>query len=345
MTERLFPLSFYAAAASYVATFGFSADPLLEKAGIPPTLMADPSATITAAQYHELAVAAQQTINDPAFALHLGEWVRFESAETVGPLYLTAPTLRDALQQAIRFMPLVSPCLDTSLEEEGDEARYVCTVLPSLRDDFRFLHAEATLSITWSLVRTVTARRDLNPRRILLRHDGSARLAEFRRLFGPDVEIRFGADRDATVFDRAWLDLPNPGHSPGVHAQMERIALARLSALPTVDTTSTRVLRVLEEHTGQRILDLDDVAALLGYSARTLQRRLSDEHTSFQKLRDGLRYRLACAMLREGDADIPTIAAALGFSEPATFHRAFRQWSGVSVTEFRRATGGSPAAS
>ncbi|MFP5383927.1 MAG: helix-turn-helix domain-containing protein, partial [Gammaproteobacteria bacterium] len=139
-----------------------------------------------------------------------------------------------------------------------------------------------------------------------------------------------------TIFDRALLDLPNPASSPRIHAQMEKLAQARLAALPTVETVSARVLRLLEGQVGQRVLDLDDIAEMMGISARTLQRRLSEEHTSFQKLHDGLRYRLACELLRKPDADIPTIAATLGFSEPATFHRAFRQWSGMSVTDYRR---------
>lgn len=349
MSERYFPLSFFNAGVTYAAALGVSADPLLEAVGISPGLLADPSAVITATQYHEVTVQAQRMLNDPAFALHLGEWILAEATEIVGPLYLTAPTLRDSLKACVRFMPLVSPCLDSRLEEDGDEAAYVCDIIPELRDDYRFLHAEATLSITWRLIRIVSGRLDACPRRILLRHDGSERLSEFRRLFGPDVEILFNADRDATIFDRALLDLPNPASSPRIHAQMEKMAQARLAALPTVETVSARVLRLLEGQVGQRVMDLDDIAEMMGVSARTLQRRLSEEHTSFQKLHDGLRYRLACELLRRPDADIPTIAATLGFSEPATFHRAFRQWSGVSVTDYRRrpaagdATSGVPA--
>lgn len=337
MPERLFPLSFFATAASHAAALGVSADPVFARAGIPAELMADPDALITASQWHEMAVAARNLFSgDPSFELHLGELARMEAAEIVGPLYLTAPTLRAALLQCVRFMPLVTPCLDAVLEESGDEALYHCRVVPALADDFRFLHAEATLAITWAFIRRLTGRPDAQPRRIELRHDGSARAAEFHRIFGANVELRFNAGRDVTVFDRALLDLPNPGSAPTVHRQMETLAQARLARIPTVETFSTAVLRMLEEHTGQRVLDLDELAALMNVTGRTLQRRLREENTSFQKLRDGLRYRQAQTMLRDPALDVASIAAMLGFSEPTTFYRAFKAWSGLSPAEFRR---------
>ncbi|MFZ5757981.1 MAG: AraC family transcriptional regulator [Pseudomonadota bacterium] len=336
MSERLFPIGMIASGASYAARFGANADSLFERAGVPPQVMADPGALITVSQYHALAVQAQTLLGDPAFALHLGEWVRVETAEVIGTLYLTGATVRASLQQCVRFMPLVTPCLDAFLEEDGNEARYGIRMVPSLADDFRFLYAEATASITWHLIRTLAGRPQINPLRIRLRHDGSERLAEFRRLFGPDVVLEFNAPEDVLVFDRAILDLPNPGSSPAVHAQMETLALARLARIPGVETAGTAVLRMLEQHTGRNVLDLEQVAEQLNTTSRTLQRRLREEGTSFQKLRDGLRYRQAQSMLRDAGFDVATIAATLGFSEPTTFHRAFKAWSGMSPAEFRR---------
>ena len=341
MSERLFPIALFATGASYAARLGVSADSLLARAGIPPQLMADPNALITASQYHELLVQGQAMIGDPAFALHLGEWIRIESAEVIGTLYLTGSTVRSSLQQCVRFMPLVCPCLDAGLEEDGNDARYVCRMVPALAGDFRFLYAEATLSITWHLIRALAGQPGLNPKKIRLRHDGSARIGEFRRLFGPDVELEFNAGEDVTIFDRAILDLANPGSAPSVHAQMETLALAKLARIPNVESACTSVLRLLELHAGRDILDLEQVAEKLGTTARTLQRRLRDEQTSFQKLRDGLRYRQAQAMLRDPACDVATIAATLGFSEPTTFHRAFKTWSGFSPAEFRRRDSGS----
>jgi AraC-like DNA-binding protein len=73
----------------------------------------------------------------------------------------------------------------------------------------------------------------------------------------------------------------------------------------------------------------------MGLTPRTLQRRLKDESTSFQSLYDLRRQQVAQDHLQR-DTDVETIAAMLGYSDPANFYRAFKAWTGVSPSEFRK---------
>lgn len=336
MSDRLFPLSMFSTAIPIVTGMGFDFDSLADMANIPHGLLGDPNAMITARQYHELASLGRRLLHDPAFSLNVTEWLRLEMFELLGPLFATTPTVRSYLQDCVRFMPLIDPCVDGRLEEEGDDARYFCFIVPDQGVDDRFFHAEANFAGGFRLLRAVFQRAEVTPQRIEMQHDGSAWLDTYRKHFGEHTEFVFNAPENVAIFSRQWLDLANPGHSPTVHAHMLKLALARLASLPSVDTTSTSVMRVLERETGQRILDLGDVAGMLGMTPRTLQRRLGEENTTFQKLRDGVRLQQAQAMLRDESLDIATIAATLGFSEPTTFHRAFKTWSGLSPAEFRR---------
>lgn len=336
MTERMFPLSTFSTAIAVVAGMGVNFDALAEEAGIPHGLLGDPSALITARQYHDLALFASVLYDDPGLGLFIADLIRLEMFDVLGPLFATSGDVRAYLLDSIRFMPLIDPCVDIRLEEDGDEARYTCDVLSPFDADTRFFHAEAIFAGGFRLMQSVFKRHDVGAFRVEFRHDGSDWLEEYRKRFGPDVEIVFNAPANVSVFRRELLALRNPGHSPAIHAHMEKLALARLAALPSVATTSAEVLRVLEREAGRRVMDIGDVAAELGMTTRTLQRRLVDERTTFQKLRDGLRLRQAQAMLRDDAADFATIAATLGFSEPASFHRAFKAWSGLSPAEFRR---------
>lgn len=334
MTDRLFPLATFSQAITILASMGISFDRAAARAGIPHGLIGDPAALITARQYHEMAALGQRMMKDPAFGLTVSKWVRLDMVDVIGPLFATVPDVRSYLLGSQRFMPLISPCMDVRLDEEGDEARYYCLLVPGL--DGRFHHADACFGVGHRLLHSVFKRPDLAPRRLELQHDGSAWRDRYLEHFGPGLELVFNAPANVAVFDRAILDIRNPGASPAAHAQMEKVALARMAALPDVETVSTQVLRLLEQEAGRRVLDLGDVAQALGMTVRTLQRRLVDEHTTFQKLRDGVRLRQAQTLLRDSNIDIPTIAATLGFSEPNTFHRAFKAWSGVSPTDFRR---------
>ncbi|MFZ5723580.1 MAG: AraC family transcriptional regulator ligand-binding domain-containing protein [Pseudomonadota bacterium] len=339
MTDRLFPLATFSPAISVVANLGLNMDALADMAGIPHGLLADPKALITGRQYHELAALGGRLLHDPAFALNVSEWIRLDMFEVLGPLFSTTATIRSYVQDTVRFMPLIDPCIDVSLAEEGDEAHYFCHLVPGQGADSRFFHAEACFAGGYRMMRSVFGRPgepDLPLLRIEVQHDGSGWLDAWRRHFGDRTEFVFNAPANVAVFRREWLDRDNRGHSPAIHALMQKAALARLAELPNVETASTAVLRLLEQETGTRILDLGEVAAKLGMTTRTLQRRLVEEHTTFQQLRDGLRLRQAQALLRDGTQDIATIAATLGFSEPATFHRAFKAWAGLSPAEYRR---------
>lgn len=80
---------------------------------------------------------------------------------------------------------------------------------------------------------------------------------------------------------------------------------------------------------------LDDVAAELHTSVRSLRRRLDDERTSFRALVDEVRQTLAEEMLTAGHMKLAEIAARLGYTEPAAFIAAFKRWKGVSPTAYR----------
>lgn len=105
-----------------------------------------------------------------------------------------------------------------------------------------------------------------------------------------------------------------------------------------------RVREQLEAHLA-RSPGVDEVAAALHTSPRTLARRLAQEGTRFQTVKDALRRDIAIARISRTDEPIAAIGASLGFDDPATFNRAFKQWTGSPPGAYRkRRTTGSAAA-
>jgi AraC-like DNA-binding protein len=80
---------------------------------------------------------------------------------------------------------------------------------------------------------------------------------------------------------------------------------------------------------------LEEAARALGCSARSMQRRLQDEGTSFRKLVEDARVSAAVALLVDSDEKLGAIAARLGFSSLATFSRLVRRVTGRSPSAFR----------
>jgi AraC-like DNA-binding protein len=81
--------------------------------------------------------------------------------------------------------------------------------------------------------------------------------------------------------------------------------------------------------------DLWRTAAGMGVSARTLQRRLGEEGSSFSRVLDELRRDLSDELLSDRKLSVAEVAFLLGYSEPSAFQRAFRRWRGVSPRRFR----------
>lgn len=71
-------------------------------------------------------------------------------------------------------------------------------------------------------------------------------------------------------------------------------------------------------------------------SPRTLQRRLSQEGTSFDSLREEIRKTTAETFLEDRTLSVGEVAFLLGFSEPGAFHRAFKRWHNITPDTFRK---------
>jgi AraC-like DNA-binding protein len=98
-----------------------------------------------------------------------------------------------------------------------------------------------------------------------------------------------------------------------------------------------RVEQVLNARLREGAPDSTSVAHSLGVSRQTLFRRLKAEGTSFALVLDELRWRLAQLHLRDGQRAVVETAFLLGFTEAASFTRAFKRWTGSTPQAFVRA--------
>jgi AraC-like DNA-binding protein len=82
------------------------------------------------------------------------------------------------------------------------------------------------------------------------------------------------------------------------------------------------------------------VAKELGVSIRTLQRRITEEGTSFRQLVSDARRDLAKQYLLDPSLELAETACLLGYENPNSFFRAFREWEGTTPSEWRDARRG-----
>jgi AraC-like DNA-binding protein len=92
---------------------------------------------------------------------------------------------------------------------------------------------------------------------------------------------------------------------------------------------------ILKRSLTGRSLDIRAVASELSMSDRTLQRRLTDEGTTFKRLLTQARHEQAREYLADPKLDIKEVAFLIGYEDQNSFYRAFRLWEGDTPSKWR----------
>src|ERR1035441_2684876 len=93
-------------------------------------------------------------------------------------------------------------------------------------------------------------------------------------------------------------------------------------------------IAIQQRLTGRRPT-IEDGADVLHISSRTLQRRLQDEGSSFQRVLEEARHQLARHYLNNSVLELNEAAYLLGYEDGNSFVRAFRTWEGVPPARWR----------
>ncbi|WP_394830398.1 AraC family transcriptional regulator [Pendulispora rubella] len=274
---------------------------------------------------------AASLLGDDAIGLHAGERIRPGHYGVLGYVVMNCPTLGDALAQLQRYQALVIDIGPPDLLRAGGELTVMWD--PRLERPLRQL-AEFNLSAMLAFARWISGR-DEAPVRVDFTFPEPARLDEHRRIFR--CALRFEEPVYRIVLPSRWLDAPLIRPDPEVRAAM--LALAEKQLLSQVgrragDLDAIRDLVAKNLSAGDAALA--KIAAGLGLSARTLQRKLHERGESFSAIVDEVRRELAMRHLNDHALDLNDLAFLLGFSEQSAFQRAFKRWTGEAPGSYRK---------
>jgi len=311
--------------------YGLDGRKLALQAGVDPDRAREPDARYSAKQIASLWNAALAATGDEAVGVRVGRHVRPTSLHALGFAWLASDCLLDALRRLHRYHRLLNTGLEMVLTESGMTVTLdMWLTAPELKDLPFPADASSTAVIHMC--------------RLSLREDFSPRAAEFKRAAPPDPRawidevcsnLEFGTGRNRLVFDLKTLLEPLPGTNTELALANEQIAAAYLARFDR-DNVTVQVRHRLVEMLPAGRVSQDSVAESLNVSARTLQRRLETEGTTFTDLTDETRSELARQYLAQPHYSVTQVAYLLGFSEPSNFARAFRRWTGRSPTQYQQ---------
>jgi len=255
----------------------------------------------------------------------------FESAHFGIDEYLARarPTLRTALENTGRYLPLLLDGASCTFEVEGDAAYSRLRLHPALGQ----LDAAYEFAIAVGVLRSrrITGLDSLSPREVCFTHPRPASIARHEALFR--CPVRFGQPVVQVVTPVDQLELRMPQAEPALRELLERQANAMLERLPHATSYSAQVQALangeLQESSAER------VARRLGMSERTLHRKLAAESTSYRDIIEQARKRAALRYLAL-ERPIEQIAFSLGYASAQSFQRAFRRWTGTTPGAYQR---------
>ena len=310
---------------------GIDTHRVLEAARLDAAALDDPDARIPIEQVQILWQTAYELSADPVLSLHAIEVLPFGAYRVLDLLAASAPTIGTALAKVSDYFPLINSVVRLPYAVGAAEVS-VCVEAPSRPSAVTRAYAEYTLAAVFLRTRAATKRR-YALRRVEFAHRRPPDTREHERLF--ECAVAFDAAETRLVLAREVWDAPCDGEGT-LFSVLDEHARLLLEQLPAPDGVVDRVRQAIDAELRGGRPELATVARRLAVSARSLQRQLKEHGARFEELVDVMRFRSAKAYLAQRDIAVSEIAYLLGFADQSAFNRAFKRWSRVTPTEFRR---------
>lgn len=242
-------------------------------------------------------------------------------------------TLQGVLKECARFYRVTREDLVFDYEIGEKEVFLYIDLLAPNHDEQHFM-TEFLLVVFHRYLCWVTGTK-VFPNQLWLSYDEPDHVRHYSGLF--NCERSFNMTRTGFSFDRKYLSCPVTVSPEELKVFLEK-APADLMVTPGTDNSyATRIkgMALKQQREGRGFPDFVTVASELCVSPQTLRRKLQAENTSYQTLKDLLRRDMAIDKLVNENLPVADIGQQLGFVEPASFTRAFKQWTGVSPAQYR----------
>lgn len=312
---------------------GFNAADCLVGTGLRPADILNVETKISDALEIEITKRALERLPDKAgYGIRAGKALRVTTFGIWGLAILASPNMRGAFEVMSRFSELSYILSKVSLIERGDRAEFILDMdhLPERIHRFMFERYYAT-SVTF--LREMLPNIDLSQFTLHLPFVGTAYEDDLAHITGRTVLPAQPAY--ALAMSRAWLEQPLPQADPLTHAHFVSQCQSLLNQRKKLPDYSQMVHDYIVQN--QKYSPrLADVASKAGMSPRSFRRRLESERTSFTQIVLETKLVLAKELLSAAGLPVSTVANRLGYSETASFTRAFTQWWGESPSHVRR---------
>lgn len=331
------PVGLLKAALNVLAQHGYDTEAILSKCHITSDQLADVSNRVTTEQYYTFNRYLLEHTDLAGLGLLQGSAEKITDYGLIGNAVLSSDNLNMARQIVDKYRLLFGPICEYHSELHDDHVAIVCQGI------------KAPLPTQWcvegALAALASSIRQCLPEQatflaVRLSYPAPDYANLYEEVFG--CPAYFSQERNELCYPRSLLEIPFASANAVLRELCLRECDKVLEGLKANNQLIEQVEAIIRSSTGA-VPQFPLVAETLKMSPRTLHRRLTEEGTTYRKIVENLRKRLAKEYLTEAQLGQKEVAYLLGYAEPANFYHAFQRWFNCTPSEFlqsQKDTGG-----
>ncbi len=310
---------------------------LIELSGNSITALNEENCIVENENYNAVIEQAAEATQDNCFGLHAGENLNLSAAGLIVQMAQSSSTVKEALELCCQYANLGCSVLPLQLVEREDSYKIILSPNQLWKNSSEIAYQHTTAGVIAFTIKEFHSltRMQHHPLKVKLNWPERRDRKEYERVYGCSVD--FNSDEIAIFLKKEQVE--------------EKVITSNYNLLKMLVAHAEELSALLKEDRGYSAVvknsiiqlikpefpTIEEVAAHLNVSSRTLQRRLSDDNQTYKELIDELRKDFAIGYLKRPDLSISDIAYLLNYADNSAFTRSFKRWTGKTPVEYRNA--------
>jgi len=317
-----------------MAIFGYKEQQVLEGTGLSRAQLEDDYFLVDTLEYVKVILNMIKLTGWPDLAFRLGEILEPGDLGVLGAAFSAAGTAYEAtlIWQKYNWL-FFGNLFSMNLERQGNVIEFKAEPRIAIFPELLQYFVEEKINIDNALFARFN---NFHNKRLYYRltYPKPDHAHRYEKLMG--IMPTFSSDEIAVgvEYSREYFAMPFPGRN----RELLNLCLNHLdhiSGVAQAQSTLTAKTMFLVRENLPNVLSIDDLSNLMGMSYRTFNRRLESENTSYNKILAAVRENMAKNYLISTDMPVSLIADMLGFEDSSSLCRAFKDWTGMTTTEYR----------
>jgi len=313
------------------ARSGVSLEQLFQECDIPTDLLQQDDARIERRKCIDLINAVMRRTEDEFIGFGIGgRRSKPGTFSMMAHAVINCATLEKALQRSLKFYELFDYA--TSSLRIKDESEAVLRLDVSPEAEFKPFIIESMVFLSLRFMGWLIGQ-DIVPKSIAIGCEGEDEF-EFAALFS--CPVHYGAESTEIVLPRAILNRPLVQNALSLNTFLRNSVGELIEGNIRNASLNTQIRNIISKEYGHNFPDFQVICEKLNMTPQTLRRRLKEENTSYQEIKDNIRMDGSIFYLSKPELSIDEIALLMGFSEASSFHRAFKKWTAKTPAQYRQ---------